>query len=75
MTSNAISLLNKDASIKKYIAKKETILERKLEIDDYRFDARLREMVKGKIVELKSEVFGEIIDYYDSEIKKKHEAK
>jgi len=75
VTSNAISLLKNDASIKKYIANKETMLERKLEIDDYRFDARLREMVKGKIVELKSGEFEGIIDYYDSEIKKKQKVK
>ena len=64
LTQQAIQALNDAPMSKIVIEAEENRLERSLVIEDYRKNKMLRELVKGKIVELKKEDFAAIIDKF-----------
>lgn len=69
ITKVAIEEISNSQMTKTLIEQKEIALGRVLEIDDYRQDKMLRELVKGKIMGLKKSFFKEIIEEFDSKIK------
>jgi len=70
ITDKAIADLRESSLAKIVIDQKEEKLGRSLEIEDFRNDKMLRELVKGKIVESEKAFFQEILDEYDKLIGK-----
>jgi len=70
LTGKAIEALNDNLVMKSMIEKKEKALGRHLEVEDYRQDRMLREMVKGKIVELERGRFSDILEEFEERVKK-----
>ncbi len=64
ITERAIAQLRENHIVKMLIEKKETALNRSLNIEDYRQDKVLREFVKGKIVELAGDRFADILQEF-----------
>ena len=60
LTTEAVEALRDSAMAKLIIEKQETTLGRMLTIEDYRKDSMLRELVKGKIMELEPDKFTKI---------------
>jgi hypothetical protein len=69
LTQDAIDSLRINPFFKSYIEKREKILEKTLNVEDFRQDKKLREWVKAKIVELKNQDFEEILKEYDIKVK------
>ena len=69
ITKMAIEEIRNSQMTKILIEQQEIALGRGLEIEDYRNDKVLRELVKGKIIGLKESFFEEIIEEFDSKIK------
>ena len=69
ITNQAIEALQGNPIFKVVIQKKEKELGRPLDVEDYRQDRILREMVKGRIVELEKEKFNGILIEYEEKIK------
>lgn len=69
VTGHAITNLRESPLTKIIIEQKEGKLERSLEIEDFRKDKMLVELVKGKIIESEKAFFQEILDKYDRLIK------
>jgi plasmid replication initiation protein len=65
LTEQAVEALRDSAMAKLIIEKQETTLGRMLTIEDYRKDSMLRELVKGKIMELKPNDFSKINGLYE----------
>jgi len=70
VTDRAIADLREAPLAKIVIDQKEEKLGRSLEIEDFRKDKMLVELVKGKIVESEKPFFQEILNKYDKLIKK-----
>jgi plasmid replication initiation protein len=68
ITDQAIETLRGNIFVKSMIEKKEKLLKRPLSLEDYRQDKVLREMVKGKIVELESGRFADILQTYERQL-------
>lgn len=69
ITEEAIEAIRDNIIYKSLVEEKEQKLGRALELEDYRQDKVLREMVKGKIVELVPDQFESITKHYDSKIR------
>ena len=65
VTDKAIADLRESSLAKIVIGQKEEKLGRSLEIEDFRKDKMLRELVKGKIVESEKIFFQEVLEKYD----------
>ena len=65
ITEKAIEALNDSTILRGVILDKEQALGRTLEVEDYRHDKMLREIVKGKIMELEPEQFAEILQNFE----------
>jgi hypothetical protein len=70
ITRRAIKALRRNPFVKSIITDKEKELKRKLKLEDYRQDKVLRDMVKGKIVELVPEQFSDMLQKYEEQIVK-----
>lgn len=70
LTDEAIKKLNQNPVAKIVLQKKRSDLGRDLEIEDYRQDKMLREMVKTKIITLRESAFKKIFSTYNAKIKK-----
>ncbi len=70
ITTQAINAIKENPMNKKYILLKEQKLGRKLEVEDYREDKRLRTLVTGKIVALKKDNFTDILTRFETDSKK-----
>lgn len=68
ITKRAIRALRRNPFVKSMIANKEKQLERKLKLEDFRQDKGLRDMVKGKIVELVPEQFADMLLQYEERL-------
>lgn len=68
ITKRAIRALRRNPFVKSMITDKEKTLKRKLTIEDFRQDKGLRDMVKGKIVELVPEHFAEMLQQYEEQL-------
>lgn len=68
VTEAAIEEVKNSHMAKNLIEKKEIDLGRTLEIEDYRQDKMLRELVKGEIIGLKAEFFTEMMQEFDKKI-------
>ena len=68
ITDEAIETLKDNLFYKSVIEKREKALDRQLELEDYRKDKVLREMVKGKIVELMPSRFAEVRQGYKEQL-------
>ncbi len=69
LTQESIEALKEAPFYKKYIIQQEEILGKKLEVEDFRQDKKLREGVKLKIMELQKEEFEAIWDNYNSKMR------
>ena len=67
-TSKAIEALAKNPLYQSFIKKKEKALGRVLEVQDYREDKILREMVKTKLVELEQGFFADLMQQLNEAI-------
>ncbi len=70
LTGKAVESLREMAMAKLIIEKQETTLGRALVIEDYRKDPMLRELVKGKIVELEPEAFAKTTAKFEEKARK-----
>lgn len=70
ITNQAIEAVRTTQMAALIIEAKELELGRVLELDDYRENKMLRGLVKGKIIEMKSNQFAELLQTYDTEISK-----
>lgn len=68
LTKQAIEALKKDKKSKVLIGEKEEVLKRTLVVEDYRQDARLRELVKEKIIFLSRDQFSDIFEKYQKAV-------
>ncbi len=73
LTEKAVASLRQMAMAKLIIEEKETSLGRTLVIEDYRKDSMLRELVKGKIVELEPEAFAKTTAKFEMKARKLRE--
>ena len=64
ITNEAITALSENYITKAILDEKETVLGRPLEIEDFRKYKILREMVKGKIMEIKEDAFVSLKERY-----------
>jgi hypothetical protein len=68
ITKRAIRSLRRNPFVKSIITDKEKEFKRKLKLEDYRQDKVLRDMVKGKIVELVPEQFAERLQQFEEQL-------
>lgn len=73
ITMNAIASLKDNPYAKVIVDKKEKSAKKELELEDYRRDKMLRDLVRQAIVEQHPDVFGEILAEYEPKIKKLEE--
>jgi len=65
----AIDKIKTNVFTKRLVKRKEEVLGRTLELEDYRKDAQLRELVKSNIIQLSKERFKDILEEYNKIIK------
>ncbi|MEM9888152.1 MAG: replication initiation protein [Bacteroidota bacterium] len=70
ITTQAIEAIKSNPLTGKMVANKSKALGRTLEVEDYRQDASLRELVKIKIVEIAKEQFQDILEKYEKQKRK-----
>ena len=68
ITGEAIESIKNNPFLKTMIQEKEELYKRPLELEDYRQDGVLREVVKGKIVELSPESFKNILQPFEEKL-------
>ncbi len=65
ITDRAVKALNRNAALKVFVERRAKSLGRPLQIEDYRQDRTLRDLMKGMIIELAKERFADIEADFD----------
>ncbi|MCB0517320.1 MAG: replication initiation protein [Lewinellaceae bacterium] len=66
ITNRAVEALNRNPALKVFVERKSKSLGRPLELDDYRNDRTLRDLIKGMIIELAKSQFLDIDAEFDN---------
>ena len=73
ITEQAIQTIQENTLFKVLIQKKAKELGRELQVEDYRQDRKLRELVKSKIFELAKDKFSDILEEFEQKFKEVQE--